>query len=58
MRNRSRGLASLFGACSARKSSQPELYLKTLHTKIGELALELDLLSPALDKAGHPSDRR
>jgi hypothetical protein len=51
-------VAGLFGACSAGKSSQPEVDVKTLHTKIDELALELDLLSPALDKAGHPSDRR
>ena len=32
--------------------------MKTLHAKIGELALENDLLEGALEKAGLPSARR
>jgi len=52
------GAASLFGAGSTGKSSEPEVDLKTLHAKIGELTLENDFLSAALGKAGHPSARR
>ena len=52
------GAADLFGAGSAGKSSEPEVDLKTLHAKIGELTLEKDFLSAALGKAGHPSARR
>jgi transposase-like protein len=52
------GAAGLFGAGSVAKSSEPEVDLKTLHAKIGELALEIDFLSAALGKAGHPSARR
>jgi hypothetical protein len=32
--------------------------LKTLHAKIGELALENDFLAAALGKAGMPSAKR
>jgi hypothetical protein len=32
--------------------------LKTLHAKIGELTLEIDFLSAALDKAGLLSAKR
>ena len=56
--NWSKGAAGLFGAGSAGKSSEPEVDLKTLHAKIGELTLENDFLSAALGKAGHPSARR
>ena len=52
------GAASLFGAGSSGKQSEPEIDLKTLHAKIGELALENDFLAAALGKAGHPSARR
>ena len=48
----------LFGTGSSGKQSEPEVDLKTLHTKIGELTLENDFLSAALGKAGHPSARR
>lgn len=52
------GAASLFGAGSSGKHSEPEVDLKTLHAKIGELTLENDFLSAALGKAGHPSAKR
>jgi len=52
------GAASLFGAGSSGKHSEPEVDLKTLHGKIGELTLENDFLSAALGKAGHPSAKR
>jgi transposase-like protein len=52
------GAAGLFGASSTGKSTEPEVDLKTLHAKIGELTLENDFLSAALGKAGHPSARR
>ena len=52
------GAASLFGVGSSGKQSEPEVDLKTLHAKIGELTLEKDFLSAALGKAGHPSARR
>ena len=52
------GAAGLFGAGSSGKQSEPEIDLKTLHAKIGELALENDFLAAALGKAGHPSARR
>ena len=52
------GAADVFGAGSSGKQSDPEIDLKTLHAKIGELTLENDFLSAALGKAGHPSARR
>ena len=52
------GAAGLFGAGSIGKSSEPEVDLKTLHAKIGELTLENDFLSAALGKAGLPSAKR
>jgi len=52
------GAASLFGAGSTGKNSEPEVDLKTLHAKIGELTLENDFLSSALGKVGHPSAKR
>jgi transposase-like protein len=52
------GAASLFEAGSSGKQSEPEVDLKTLHAKIGELTLENDFLSAALGKAGHPSAKR
>jgi len=52
------GAAGLFGAGSSDKHLEPEVDLKTLHAKIGELTLENDFLSAALGKAGHPSAKR
>ena len=52
------GAASLFGSGSSGKPCEPEIDLKTLHAKIGELTLENDFLSAALGKAGHPSAKR
>jgi transposase-like protein len=43
--------ADVFGAASV-SSVEPAVDLKTLHAKIGQLALENDFLSGALGKAG------
>ncbi len=40
------------------KSSTPEVDIKSLHAKIGELTLENDFLEGALNKAGLLSARR
>jgi transposase-like protein len=48
----------LFGVGLTGRSSEPEVDLKTLHAKIGELTLENDFLSAALGKAGYPSAKR
>ena len=40
------------------KSSAPEVDIKALHAKIGELVLENDFLERALGKAGFPSAKR
>ena len=45
------GAAGVFGAGPA-AASEPAVDLKTLHAKIGQLALENDFLSGALGKAG------
>ncbi len=50
------GAAAVFGSGAA--VAAPAVDLKTLHAKIGELALENDFLSGALDKAGLPSAKR
>jgi transposase len=50
------GAAAVFGNGAA--VAAPAVDLKTLHAKIGELALENDFLSGALDKAGLPSAKR
>ena len=50
------GAAAVFGAGAA--VTAPAVDLKTLHAKIGELALENDFLSVALDKAGLLSAKR
>lgn len=52
------GAAGVFGSGSAGKGSEPGTDLKTLHAKIGELALENDFLSNALGKAGRLSAKR
>ena len=50
------GAAAVFGSGAA--VAAPAVDLKTLHAKIGELALENDFLSGALDKAGLLSAKR
>jgi transposase len=52
------GAAEVFGAGGARSKAGAEVDLKTLHAKIGELALENDFLSGALGKAGLLSAKR
>ena len=49
------GAATVFGSGV---SVGPPVDVKTLHAKIGELALENDFLERALGKAGRPSARR
>jgi transposase-like protein len=49
--------ADVFGAASA-PVNEPPVDLKTLHAKIGQLALENDFLSGALGKAGLLSARK
>jgi transposase-like protein len=49
--------ADVFGAASV-SSAEPAVDLKTLHAKIGQLALENDFLSGALGKAGLLSVRK
>ena len=50
------GAAGVFGG--AAEAPEPVVDLKSLHAKIGELALENDFLSGALSKAGLLSARR
>jgi transposase len=50
------GAAAVFGSGAA--VAAPAVDLKTLHAKIGELALENDFLSVALGKAGLSSAKR
>ena len=45
------GATGVFGAV-AKPDAEPAIDVKTLHAKIGELALENDFLSGALGKAG------
>ena len=52
------GAARLFEAGASGKGTGPEIDVKSLHAKIGELTLENDFLSGALDKAGLPSAKR
>jgi transposase-like protein len=51
------GAAGVFGSGSPDSGAAP-VDLKTLHAKIGELALENDFLSGALSKAGLLSAKR
>ena len=52
------GATGVFGDAS-KPAAEPAIDVKTLHAKIGELALENDFLSGALGKAGLlPSARR
>lgn len=50
------GMAELFGG--GRSGSEPAVDLKALHAKIGELTLQNDFLSGALNKAGLLSAKR
>ena len=52
------GAADVFGAGSGNASAQPAIDVKSLHAKIGELALENDFLEGALSKAGLLSAKR
>jgi len=52
------GAAGVFGLGAAGSTAPPAVDLKTLHAKIGELALENDFLSGALSKAGMLSAKR
>jgi transposase-like protein len=49
--------ADVFGA-GGTASSEPQVDLKELHAKIGQLTLENDFLSGALNKAGLLSAKR
>ena len=53
------GAAGVFGSDGHGEPAEPEVDVKTLHAKIGELTLVNDFLSGALGKAGLlPSARR
>jgi transposase len=52
------GAAGVFGSGVAGPEAAPAVDLKTLHAKIGELALENDFLAGALSKAGMLSAKR
>jgi transposase-like protein len=53
------GAAGVFSGEAKADASGPQIDVKTLHAKIGELTLERDFLSGALGKAGLlPSAKR
>jgi transposase len=52
------GAAGVFGPEARSDAATPPIDLKSLHAKIGELALENDFLSGALSKAGLLSAKR
>jgi transposase len=52
------GAADVFERGGGGPSSSPNVDIKALHAKIGELVLENDFLERALGKAGFPSARR
>ena len=52
------GAAGVFGAGPAAAEAAPVVDLKLLHAKIGELTLEKDFLSGALEPAGLLSAKR
>ena len=52
------GAAGVFGSEARADAAAPSSDLKSLHAKIGELALENDFLSGALSKAGLLSAKR
>ena len=52
------GAAGVFGSGASSPQAAPAVDVKTLHAKIGELALENDFLAGALTKAGMLSAKR
>ena len=52
------GAAGVFGSEARADAAAPTVDLKSLHARIGELALENDFLSGALGKAGLLSAKR
>jgi transposase len=52
------GAAGVFGSEPRSESATPDVDIKTLHAKIGELTLTHDFLSGALGKAGLLSAKR
>jgi transposase len=52
------GAVDVFDAGTSVKSATPEIDIKSLHAKIGELTLENDFLENALGKAGLLSAKR
>ena len=52
------GAAGVFGSGSAAPETAPVVDLKLLHAKIGELTLDKDFLSGALEPAGLLSAKR
>ena len=52
------GVTDVFGPGTSSKPSTPEVDIKSLHAKIGELTLENDFLEAALGKAGLLGARR
>ena len=52
------GASGVFGSEAKAEPSAPAVDVKTLHAKIGELALENDFLAGALSKAGLLSARK
>ena len=52
------GAVDVFDAGTSAKSAAPEIDIKSLHAKIGELTLENDFLENALGKAGLLSAKR
>ena len=52
------GAAGVFGTSTMSGPPEPNIDVKTLHAKIGELALENDFLEQALTKAGLLSARK
>lgn len=52
------GAAGVFGSEAKAETAAPTIDVKTLHAKIGELALENDFLSGVLGKAGLLSAKR
>ena len=53
-----KGAIDVFAGSGKATRNEPEIDIKTLHAKIGELALENDFLETALTKAGLMSARK
>ena len=52
------GAAGVFGGGGGQAAGEPAVDLKSLHAKIGQLALENDFLAGALTKAGMLSAKK